>query len=99
MSPAFIAIAVTVVTVAVFGLVIAATGGASRTVSARRALPFPTPWIVLGAMLLVVGVVVVPRLLGFTFLFLPFIWSRGRGRGGPTGGTHEQDHDPFDEDR
>ena len=41
MSPAFIAIVVTVVTVAVFGLAIAATGGASRTVSARRALPFP----------------------------------------------------------
>jgi hypothetical protein len=98
-SPAFISIVVTVVTVAVFGLAIAATGGASRAVSARRALSFPTSWIVLGAMLLVVGVVVAPRLLGFTFLFLPFIWSRGRGRGGPRGRRHEPDNDPFDEDR
>lgn len=101
MSPAFIAIAVTLVVVAVVGAVVALTDGGPRA-AGRRALPVPASWIAVGAVLLVVGVVLMPRLLGFTFLFLPLIWSRrargSRGRG-PNGPADERERDPFDEDR
>jgi hypothetical protein len=44
--------------------------------------------IAAGAAFLLLGVFVAPRLLGFTFLFLPLVFrrgfGRGRGRGGPT---------------
>lgn len=103
MSPAFIAIGVTIVVLAVGGAILALTeGGPLR--SGGRPLPVPAPWIVLGALLLVLGIVLVPRLLGFTILFLPLIWSR-RARGprggprGPSGSDRESDRDPFDEDR
>jgi len=63
----------------------------------------PTSWIVLGAMLLVLGIVIMPKILGFTFLFLPLIWSRRgrgpRGPGGPGGSRRQTDRDPHDEDR
>jgi hypothetical protein len=39
------------------------------------------PWMVAGVALFLAGVVVAPRLLGFTFLFLPLLW--GRRRRGP----------------
>jgi hypothetical protein len=101
-SPAFIAIAVTIVVLAVGAAMVALTeGGPLR--AGRRALPVPAPWIVVGALLLILGVVLMPRLLGFTFLLLPLIWSR-RSRGprrpdGSTGSGRESDRDPFDEDR
>jgi len=41
--------------------------------------PVPT-WLIVGGVLLVLGLVVAPRLLGFTFLLLPFIWVGGLGR-------------------
>jgi hypothetical protein len=67
----------------------------------RRPLPVPAPWIALGALVLLLGVVIMPRILGFTFLFLPMIWSRraGRPRGRPGTGAPRPDHDPDDEDR
>ncbi|HET9723764.1 MAG TPA: hypothetical protein VFR44_07970 [Actinomycetota bacterium] len=103
MSPAFIAIGVTIVVLAVGGAIVALTeGGPLR--AGGRPLPISAPWIVVGALLLIVGIVLVPRLLGFTFLLLPLIWSRRRprgprGPGGPSGTTRETDRDPFDEDR
>jgi hypothetical protein len=54
----------------------------------------------MGAILLVIGVLVMPKLLGFTFLFLPMIWSRrARRPRGPSGSGHDRDRDPHDEDR
>lgn len=103
MSPAFIAIAVTIVVVGAGAAIVALTeDGPLR--ARGRALPVPAPWIVVGALLLVAGIVLVPRLLGFAFLFLPLIWSRRRprgprGPGGPSGTTRETPRDPFDEDR
>jgi hypothetical protein len=52
----------------------------------------PSPWVALTVLLLLLGVVVAPRLLGVTFVFLPLLWMhrrrgpgpwRGPGRGGP----------------
>jgi hypothetical protein len=37
-------------------------------------------WLIVSSVLLVLGLVVAPRLLGFTFLLLPFIWVGGLGR-------------------
>ncbi len=105
MGPAFIAIGVTVVVVALGAVVFALTGGGPVR-GGRRALPVPAPWIVLGAMFLILGIVIVPRLLGFTFLLLPMIWSRRarrpRGPGGPGrpgGSSPWGDRNPSDEDR
>jgi hypothetical protein len=37
-------------------------------------------WLIVCGVLLVLGLVVAPRLLGFTFLLLPFIWVGGLRR-------------------
>jgi hypothetical protein len=42
----------------------------------------PPVWIGLATAFLVLGAVVAPRLFGFTFLLLPFLW-RGHRRRGP----------------
>ena len=45
----------------------------------------PTLWVGVCAAFLLLGLFVTPRLLGFTFLFLPFIWmgaASGRGQRG-----------------
>lgn len=103
MSPAFIAIAVTLVVVALGGAILALTEGGPVRAARRRPFPVPAPWIALGALVLLLGVVIMPRILGFTFLFLPMIWSHraGRSRRGPgTGGSGPRpDRDPSDEDR
>lgn len=52
-------------------------GGGTR---ARPAFAFSVGWVALTVVLLLVGLFVAPRLLGFTFLFLPFIWLAGAGR-------------------
>jgi hypothetical protein len=40
----------------------------------------PPTWLLVCSVLLILGLVVAPRLLGFTFLLLPFIWMGGLGR-------------------
>ena len=109
MSPAVISIGVTLVVVVFGGVVVALTDDGPGRGAGRRALPVPAPWIALGAIFLVVGILVMPRLLGFTFLFLPMIWSRrARGPRGPRrssgpsgrgGSGREVDRHPYDEDR
>jgi len=105
-SPAFIAIGLTLVVLAVVAAVLALTDGGPLRGAGRRPLPVPAPWIAFGALLLVLGIVIMPRLLGFTFLFLPLIWSRRarrpqgpRGPGRPDGRSAEDDRDRHDEDR
>ena len=41
----------------------------------------PGVWIGLSMVFVLVGVVAFPRLLGFTFLFFPFVLMRSVGRG------------------
>ena len=92
MSPALIAVVITALAVAVGAI---ALGRAQRPrASAGDGRPWwgaPGPWIVASVALLLLGVVVFPRLLGFIVLFLPFVWMRRARR--PTG------WDPRREDR
>ena len=41
----------------------------------------PAGFAGIAVVVLLVGAFVAPRLLGITFLLLPFLWSRGPGRG------------------
>jgi multisubunit Na+/H+ antiporter MnhB subunit len=47
----------------------------------------PAVWMGAGVVVTLVGVFVLPRLFGFAFLFLPFVWLGGfrRRRGDPRG--------------
>jgi hypothetical protein len=54
----------------------------------------PSPWVLGAIVLLLLGLFVAPRLLGVTFLFLPFLFGRwARGRRGPwmPGGRRPED--------
>jgi hypothetical protein len=54
-------------------------------------------WVGVSAVLVLVGVFVVPKLLGFTFLFIPFIWFGGIGRRTPPrprSNPHDADTNP-----
>ena len=54
----------------------------------------PSPWILLTVLLLLLGVVVAPRLLGVTFVFLPLLWMRRRRGPGPWRGPGGRGGDP-----
>jgi hypothetical protein len=68
-SPAVIAIGLTLLALPVAAVVLALREGRTRLV-------MPGPWLLLVIVLLVVGLVIAPRLLGITFLFLPLLWIR-----------------------
>ncbi len=57
-----------------------AEAGVAGRGTIHRPWSSPSTWLVLGAAMLVLGIVVLPRLFGFAFLFLPFVWMRGFGR-------------------
>ena len=67
---------------------------------------YPGAWIAISAVFVLLGLMVFPRLLGFTFVFLPLIWMRGFGsrrtRGGGPGDRQrrpdDDDHWPTDHD-
>jgi hypothetical protein len=42
----------------------------------------PAGFAAISVLVLLVGAFVAPRFLGIAFLLLPFLWSRGPGRGG-----------------
>lgn len=54
--------------------------GPSGRPPGRPAAVFPARWAVISAALLLLGLVVAPRLLGFTFVLLPFLLIAGAGR-------------------
>lgn len=101
MSPAVIAIGLTLLALLVAALVIGLREGRARLV-------MPGPLFLLVIVLLVVGLVIAPRLLGITFLFLPLLWirrprgsdDRDRRREDEWGGRDASDPwDPWDGDR
>lgn len=75
-------LALILVPAAIFvGIVVAVMGlrGGGRT-PGRPVAPFPARWALITAALLVLGLVIAPRLLGFTFVLLPFLLAAGAGR-------------------
>ena len=87
-------------------LVLALSNG-RRVEPARPWWSYPGMWIAISTVFVLVGVMAFPRLLGFTFVFLPLVWMRGVGgrrqRGGPGGpggpGGWGRRPDDEDEDR
>jgi uncharacterized membrane protein YhaH (DUF805 family) len=49
-------------------------------------------WVGVSAVFALVGLFVAPRLFGFTFVFLPFLWMRGGRR------QHQRTNDEHDAD-
>jgi len=58
---------------------------AGEAAAPARHRPVIEPWMAITAALLIAGIVIAPRLIGVTFLFLPFMFGRRRrwGPGGP----------------
>jgi len=77
-------------------LVFALSNG-RRLEPARPLWSYPGMWIALSAVFILVGITVFPRLLGFTFVFLPLIWMRGFGNRREQG-RRRDDRRPDDDD-
>ncbi len=60
----------------------------------RRWWGYPGAWIAMSAVFVLLGAMLFPRLLGFTFVFLPLIWMRRFGRR-----REPQDRSRHDDDR
>jgi hypothetical protein len=80
-------------------LVLALSNG-RRVEPARPWWSYPGTWIAISTVFVLVGVMAFPRLLGFTFVFLPLVWMRGFGGRRPRGsGGWRRRLDDEDEDR
>ena len=82
MSPAVIALVVTALAIALGAVALGATTARGPTGEGTRQPWWSTQavWVGLSVAVLVLGLFVFPRLLGFTFLLLPLIWMRSGGR-------------------
>ena len=78
-------------------LVLALSNG-RRVEPARPWWSYPGMWIAISTVFVLVGVMAFPRLLGFTFVFLPLVWMRGFG-GRRRGGSGQRRRPDEDEDR
>ena len=79
-------LALILVPAALFVAAVVAVLAASRRGSRGPRRPWwgtQAVWIGLSMGFVLIGAFVFPRLLGFTFLFLPFVWMRGFGRRRP----------------
>jgi len=65
---------------------------------ARPLWSYPGVWVALSAVFILVGITVFPRLLGFTFVFLPLVWMRGFGGRRGRGGRYDERRRPPDDD-
>jgi hypothetical protein len=59
---------------------------------------YPGAWIAISAVFVLLGLMVFPRLLGFTFVFLPLIWMRGFGRRREPQDRNRHDDGPWRDD-
>jgi hypothetical protein len=50
----------------------------------------PASWVLVTIVAVLLGGYLFPRLLGFTFLFLPFVWMRAFGRRRPNDRSEER---------
>jgi hypothetical protein len=53
----------------------------------------PAAWVLGGLLVTALGIFLFPKLLGFVFLFLPFVWMRGGGRRPPQREQRPEDRD------
>jgi hypothetical protein len=63
-------------------------GGDVDLIRGRRHRPWwghPGVWLLVSAAFVFLGLLVFPRLFGFTFVFLPFLWIGGLWRQRPRG--------------
>jgi hypothetical protein len=63
-------------------------GGDVDLIRGRRNRPWwghPGVWLLISAAFVFLGVFVFPKLFGFTFVFLPFLWAGGLWRQRPRG--------------
>jgi hypothetical protein len=87
-------LAITLVVTAVAGAVLVLTAALARARSVDPGRPwwsYPVVWVGVCAVVTVLGAIFVPRLLGFTFVFLPFLWLRRRPRRMPRDTDHADD--------
>jgi hypothetical protein len=80
MNPAPIALLITALALGVGALVFGGLIPRGAMGSGRPILTPPMVWIGVAVAVVLLGLFVFPRLLGFTFLLLPFIWMRTGGR-------------------
>jgi hypothetical protein len=73
-----VTLAVTAVAIAIASLLVAR--GRRAPTAARPWWASPLVWLGAGVAISALGLIVVPRLLGFAFLFLPLLWLGGRRR-------------------
>jgi hypothetical protein len=69
-----------------FIAVVAAVFAIRRQSDLRPSRPWwgnPATWVLVTIFAVLLGGYLFPRLLGFTFLFLPFVWMRALGRRRP----------------
>jgi len=78
-------------------LVLALSNG-RRVEPARPLWSYPGLWIALSTVFVLVGVMAFPRLLGFTFVFLPLVWMRGFGGRRQRGGSGDRGRPDEDDD-
>ena len=91
MSP----LTVTIVVVVVVAAALASATAITRLRAGDPSRPwwsYPAMWLGIGTAVTLVGAILAPRLLGFTFVLLPLLWMRGPGRRSPRG-THPADDD------
>jgi hypothetical protein len=71
------------------------TADHGEAVAPPRTRPVIEPWMAITAALLIAGIVIAPRLIGVSFLFLPLMFGRRRrwGPGGPRRDDRGRGHD------
>ncbi len=82
MSPVLIVVLITLMAVVAGALLLgrSVSRGSVGQGPARPPWGNPALWVGVSVALMLLGALVFPRLLGFTFLLLPFIWMRTGGR-------------------
>ena len=80
MSPVLIVVVIILLALVVGAVVLGRSASGGSVGPSRPLWANPAFWVGASLVLLLLGAFVVPRLLGFTFLLLPFIWMRASGR-------------------
>jgi hypothetical protein len=80
MSPVLIVVVITLLVLVGGAAVLGRSASRGSVGPSRPVWANPAFWVAASVVLLLLGAFLVPRLLGFTFLLLPFIWMRAGSR-------------------